>query len=181
MHNSGRPSASTDGCAHAAVTNLTQIKKAFRQKAQKYHPDLLHSAGEAEKVAAEAKFKQASAAYEVLGDAVKRRDYDRSGHNNGMGQGYRTGPASQPRYPQWTPKHQAAMRPKVPLSQMLGRASLLGMFLGVPFLIFISAVGGVTDSVWDHFNQGKALKKITDDRARRAAAATNSSSSSRAW
>lgn len=168
---------------HCTVFLLTQIKRAFRKMAQKYHPDLRHAASEAEKAAAEAKFKQASAAYEVLGDVMKRRDYDRSGQShNGMGQGYRTGgAASQPRYPQWTPQHQAAMRPKVPLSQMLGRASLLGIFLGVPFLIFMTAVGGVTDSVWDHFNQGKALKKVADDRARRAAGAANSSRKSSDW
>jgi len=44
-----------------------EIKKAFRSKAQKFHPDVVGPlAGAAERAAAEAKFKEASAAYEVL-------------------------------------------------------------------------------------------------------------------
>lgn len=44
------------------------IKKAFRKQAQRYHPDVVGaSAGAAERAAAEAKFKEASAAYEVRG------------------------------------------------------------------------------------------------------------------
>jgi len=44
-----------------------EIKKAFRSKAQKYHPDVVGPlAGAAERAAAEAKFKEASAAYEVI-------------------------------------------------------------------------------------------------------------------
>ena len=42
------------------------IKKAFRKQAQRYHPDVVGaSAGAAERAVAEAKFKEASAAYEV--------------------------------------------------------------------------------------------------------------------
>ena len=43
-----------------------EIKKAFRAKAQKYHPDVVGpAASAAERSAAEAKFKEANAAYDV--------------------------------------------------------------------------------------------------------------------
>jgi len=48
-----------------------EIKKAYRTLAFKYHPD--RNQGNA---AAEEKFKQISAAYDVLGDESKRRQYD---------------------------------------------------------------------------------------------------------
>lgn len=49
------------------------IKKAFRQQARRYHPDVAKDAG------AEAKFKEINEAYEVLGDPEKRRKYDQLG------------------------------------------------------------------------------------------------------
>ena len=52
-----------------------EIKKAYRKVAKKYHPDL--NPGNAE---AEAKFKEANEAYEVLGDKEKRQKYDQFGH-----------------------------------------------------------------------------------------------------
>ena len=48
-----------------------EIKKAYRTLAFKYHPD--RNQGNAE---AEEKFKKISAAYDVLGDETKRRNYD---------------------------------------------------------------------------------------------------------
>ena len=51
------------------------IKKAYRALAKKYHPDMNPGDAEAEK-----KFKEASEAYAVLGDAEKRRQYDQFGH-----------------------------------------------------------------------------------------------------
>ncbi len=54
-----------------------EIKKAYRKLAKKYHPDL--NPGDKAKEA-EAKFKEASEAYEVLSDDSKRQRYDRFGH-----------------------------------------------------------------------------------------------------
>lgn len=51
------------------------IKKAYRQLAKKYHPDMNPGDKEAEK-----KFKEASEAYAILSDAEKRRQYDQFGH-----------------------------------------------------------------------------------------------------
>lgn len=51
------------------------LKKAFRQLAKKYHPDM--NPGDKE---AEQKFKEVQEAYAVLSDADKRRQYDQFGH-----------------------------------------------------------------------------------------------------
>jgi molecular chaperone DnaJ len=58
------------------------IKRAYRQLARKYHPDVA-----TDKSAAESHFKEINEAYEVLSDAQKRANYDRFGHAgvNGMG------------------------------------------------------------------------------------------------
>ena len=52
-----------------------EIKKSYRKLALKYHPD--RNQGDKE---AESKFKEAAEAYDVLGDAQKRRQYDQFGH-----------------------------------------------------------------------------------------------------
>jgi curved DNA-binding protein len=53
-----------------------EIKQAFRKLARKYHPDV--NPGDK---AAETKFKEINEAYEVLGDADKRKKYDELGAN----------------------------------------------------------------------------------------------------
>jgi molecular chaperone DnaJ len=52
-----------------------EIKKAYRKKAIQYHPDK-----NPDDSSAEAKFKKAAEAYEVLGNEEKRAKYDQYGH-----------------------------------------------------------------------------------------------------
>jgi len=61
--------------------DATEIKKAYRKLALKYHPD--KNPGDKE---AEEKFKEAAEAYDVLSNDDKRRRYDQFGHA-GMGAG----------------------------------------------------------------------------------------------
>src|SRR5262245_1949993 len=51
-----------------------EIKKAFRKLAREHHPDVAR-----DKKRAEEKFKEINEAYEVLGDAEKRKRYDELG------------------------------------------------------------------------------------------------------
>ncbi|MEP7306443.1 MAG: DnaJ C-terminal domain-containing protein [Acidobacteriota bacterium] len=53
-----------------------EIKQAFRKLARKHHPDV--NPGDK---AAESRFKELNEAYEVLGDAAKRKKYDELGSN----------------------------------------------------------------------------------------------------
>ena len=52
-----------------------EIKKAYRKLAMKHHPDR-----NKDRQDAEARFKEAKEAYEVLSDKEKRAAYDRFGH-----------------------------------------------------------------------------------------------------
>jgi len=63
----------------------SEIKKAYRKLALKYHPD--KNPGDSE---AEENFKQAAEAYEVLSNTEKKSRYDQFGHA-GMGQGFSGG------------------------------------------------------------------------------------------
>ena len=64
----------TLGVGKAATAK--DIKQAYRKLARKYHPDV--NPGDN---AAEARFKEANEAYEVLGDPEKRKKYDELGAN----------------------------------------------------------------------------------------------------
>jgi molecular chaperone DnaJ len=55
-----------------------EIKKAYRKLVRRYHPD--KNPGDK---AAEARFKEVQAAYDVLSDPEKRKQYDRFGQQNG--------------------------------------------------------------------------------------------------
>jgi len=59
-----------------------EIKKAYRRHAMKFHPD--RNTDDAD---AEAKFKEAKEAYEVLSDSNKRSSYDQFGHDAVRGAG----------------------------------------------------------------------------------------------
>ena len=59
--------------------SASEIKKAYRKLAIKYHPD--KNPGDKK---AEEKFKEAAEAYEVLSNAEKKQRYDQFGHA-GMG------------------------------------------------------------------------------------------------
>jgi molecular chaperone DnaJ len=57
-----------------------EIKKAYRKLARKYHPDR-----NPDDPAAEEKFKEISAAHDVLADPAKRKEYDSGGPFGGFG------------------------------------------------------------------------------------------------
>jgi molecular chaperone DnaJ len=58
-----------------------EVKKAYRKLARQYHPDTNASDAKAED-----RFKEIQAAYDVLGDPEKRKQYDRGGLFGGGGQ-----------------------------------------------------------------------------------------------
>lgn len=60
-----------------------ELKKAYRQLARKYHPDVATDKGRAEE-----KFKEIGEAYQVLGDPENRRKYDTLGANWNQPQGF---------------------------------------------------------------------------------------------
>lgn len=62
--------------------NADEIKKAYRKLARKYHPDINKEAG------AEEKFKEITAAYEILSDPQKKAQYDQFGDGMFGGQNF---------------------------------------------------------------------------------------------
>ncbi len=71
----------------ARTASDAEIKKAFRKLAREFHPDVAKN-----KKQAEEKFKEINEAYEVLGDAAKRKKYDELGANWSSGSEFRTPP-----------------------------------------------------------------------------------------
>lgn len=69
------------GVSRSATSD--EIKKAYRQLALKYHPD--RNPGDKD---AEARFKEAAEAYEVLHDSNKKHIYDQYGHEGLHGTGF---------------------------------------------------------------------------------------------
>src|SRR5271155_681883 len=57
-----------------STASAGEIKSAYRKLARKYHPDVNPNNKDAER-----RFKEANEAYQVLGDAEKRKKYDQLG------------------------------------------------------------------------------------------------------
>jgi len=72
----------------AETATEAEIKKVFRKLARETHPDT-HPGN----VAAEARFKEVSEAYETLGDPIKRKQYDHERKNPHRGRPGKGGPA----------------------------------------------------------------------------------------
>jgi curved DNA-binding protein len=71
------------------TANDAEIKKNFRKLAREFHPDVAKN-----KKTAEDKFKEINEAYEVLGDAAKRKKYDELGANWKSGAEFRPPPGA---------------------------------------------------------------------------------------
>lgn len=67
----------------------SEIRKAFRGLAKKYHPDINPQAGE--------KFREINSAYEILCDETKRRQFDESFHSSYGNSGARQGQSTNAR------------------------------------------------------------------------------------
>jgi molecular chaperone DnaJ len=87
----------------AKSASADEIRKAYRKLARKHHPDV--NPGNQE---AEGKFKEISAAYDVLGDEKKRKAYDEFGEDALRG-GF--DPDKARAYKQWSDGRQQAGRP----------------------------------------------------------------------
>lgn len=86
-----------------------EIKKAFRQLARKFHPDISKEPG------AEEKFKEINEANDVLGDPEKRKAYDELGPDHAAGQPFRPPP-------EWERAHASAGQGRTGEGGRRGRA-----------------------------------------------------------
>jgi curved DNA-binding protein len=114
-----------------------EIKQAFRKLARKHHPDV--NPGDK---AAETKFKEINEAYEVLGDAAKRRKYDELGANWRMYEQQAAQGAGSPFGGQWhaAPGGQTGYRTVTPeeMEEMFGDSNPFSDF----FSTFFGGGGG---------------------------------------
>ena len=69
--------ADEDGKVLPQEASTEDIKAAFKRMALKFHPDKQLGKEEAEKDAAQKQFVKAQAAYDVLKDPKKRKEYDK--------------------------------------------------------------------------------------------------------
>eukprot|EP00960_Hanusia_phi_P052557 761519-Hanusia_phi.AAC.6 len=151
------------------------VKKAYLQAAQKFHPDV---APEDQRKSAEVKFKEVNAAYEVdlamkielavLGDPIKRREYDsRAMYGFHTGQSAsratraagawrnRSGAAWESSWAQGPqPHYQASWR----------RGTMTGAMVAFPLIVCSLFLSGMVDYAWDHMNTGKKLKHVMESR-----------------
>src|SRR5215467_12641766 len=70
----------------AETATAKEIKSAYRKLSRKFHPD-----ANPDDKTAEEKFKEISAAYDVLGDEAKRKEYDEVRALGPMGAGFGAG------------------------------------------------------------------------------------------
>jgi hypothetical protein len=61
----------------AADADSDTIKRAYLDAARRYHPDALADVPDADRAAADARMREVNAAWSVLRNPVRRRDYDR--------------------------------------------------------------------------------------------------------
>jgi curved DNA-binding protein len=95
----------------ARTAKEEEIKKAYRKLARKYHPDLNPNNKQSEE-----KFKEIQEAYEVLGDADKRKKYDQLGANWKNGADF-TPP------PNWGGPGGGGFQGTINMDELFGRAS----------------------------------------------------------
>ncbi len=111
-----------------------QIKKAYRHVARKFHPDVNQ-----EDKTAEAKFKEAQSAYDILSDPEKRKRYDAFGHAGLEGMGA-AGPRSGAS--EWSARQAPHGFENVDFSQFFGGGAEEGEVGGGAFDELLGRFGG---------------------------------------
>ncbi len=127
-----------------------QIKKAYRGMARKYHPDVNPGDKSAEK-----KFQEAQSAYDILGDAEKRKLYDQYGRAafEGMGAGPR-GNASD-----WA-NEQAGPGPEfVDFSQFFGPGAHVRMGPNAGPTVEPDAGSGIFEDLFGRMRGGRGARR----------------------